>query len=518
MRALRSWPGLLGTLTLAGLPAAAGAQPVGSEFQVNTFTTADQSLVSVASDASGNFVVVWNGRGQGDTDGVFGQRYDSGGVAQGAEFRVNSYTSGTQFHPSVASDASGNFLVVWYGSGQGDSSFGIFGQRYDSEGVPQGAEFLVNSYTTQRQERPSVASDASGNFVVVWESNAQDDSRTLGIFGQRYDSGGAPLGQEFRVNSYMTGSQRRASVASDPGGNFVVVWQGPGQGDSNGIFGQRYDSAGGAQGAEFRVNSYTQGDQEYASVASDASGNFVVVWKSDDQDGSGYGIFGQRYDSAGEAQGAEFQVNSYTGYHQTAPSVASTVTGESVVTWQSRFQDETDYSVVGQRYDSGGVPRGQEFRVNSYTTGTQAGARVASTGSAQFVVAWSSCCQDGNAFGVFGQRFDLGNGMIKVESPNTNVKWRIGSLQQVKWTHNLGLGATFLIELDRNNDGNYEEQIAAATPSDDAAHGHFGWIVTGPPSATARVRVLWTDERGVSDSSDVTFQIRAVQLDRELKP
>ena len=39
MRALRSWLGLLGTLALAGLPAPAGAQPVGSEFQVNTYTT-----------------------------------------------------------------------------------------------------------------------------------------------------------------------------------------------------------------------------------------------------------------------------------------------------------------------------------------------------------------------------------------------------------------------------------------------------------------------------------------------
>jgi len=31
MRAIRSWRGLLGTLTLAGLPASAGAQAVGSE-------------------------------------------------------------------------------------------------------------------------------------------------------------------------------------------------------------------------------------------------------------------------------------------------------------------------------------------------------------------------------------------------------------------------------------------------------------------------------------------------------
>ena len=56
-------------------------------------------------------------------------------------------------------------------------------------------------------------------------------------------------------------------------------------------------SQGDPVGPEFRVNTYTTGDQ-YAgirSVAADPLGNFVVVWVSDFQDGSNRGIFGQRY-------------------------------------------------------------------------------------------------------------------------------------------------------------------------------------------------------------------------------
>ena len=48
-------------------------------------------------------------------------------------------------------------------------------------------------------------------------------------------------------------------------------------------------------GAEFPVNSYTTSDQGIPAVASDASGNFVVAWSSYGQDGSGIGVFGQRY-------------------------------------------------------------------------------------------------------------------------------------------------------------------------------------------------------------------------------
>ena len=87
------------------------------------------------------------------------------------------------------------------------------------------------------------------------------------------------------------------------------------------------------------------------------------------------------------------------------------------------------------------------------------------------------------------------------------MKWRIGSLQKIKWTHNLGERATFRIELDRDDDGDYEERIATEAPAE-SAKGSFGWTVTGPLSGTARVRVSWTDDLAVSDSSDVSFQIR----------
>ena len=106
----------------------------------------------------------------------------------------------------MASDAAGNFVVVWESYGQDGSSYGVFGQRYASTGAPLGPEFRVNTYTTGYQHDPAVASDSSGNFVVVWTSDGQDGSGN-GVFGQRYDSSGAPLGPEFRVNTYTTDAQ-----------------------------------------------------------------------------------------------------------------------------------------------------------------------------------------------------------------------------------------------------------------------------------------------------------------------
>src|SRR5262249_53016263 len=161
------------------------------------------------------------------------------------------------------------FVVVWSGTGQGDSQ-GVFGQRFDNSGVPAGTEFRVNTYTTDRQYLPAVAADPSGGFIVVWQSSNQPGSGANGVYAQRYDSNGATLGSEFLVNT-QTGNESHPSVATDSSGGFVVVWQGFGQEPPHfpgnfGIFAQRYDSSGAAVGGEFQVNTYVTGDQEVPKV------------------------------------------------------------------------------------------------------------------------------------------------------------------------------------------------------------------------------------------------------------
>jgi hypothetical protein len=213
----------------------------------------------------------------------------------GGEFLVNTYTTGTQYLPSVARDAAGNFVVAWVDRTQDGSTDGVFAQRYASTGAPLGAEFRVNTFTALNQFWPSVDCDSAGNFVVVWYSWAQDGS-SFGVFAQRYASAGTPLGGEFRVNTYTGSAQWFPSVASDSGGNFVAVWESLDQdGDRSGIFAQRYDSAGAPLGGEFRVNTNTVDTQDGPVVAADAAGHFVVVWYSLNQDGSGWGVYAQRY-------------------------------------------------------------------------------------------------------------------------------------------------------------------------------------------------------------------------------
>jgi hypothetical protein len=397
---------LLSLAVLMFVPAAAWPQgnPVGPEFRVNTYTPGNEFGSSIAADALGNFVVVWQSSSQdGSLTGIFGQRYASSGAPLGPEFRVNTYTTSNQFGPAVASDASGNFVVVWASQLQDGSAFGIFGQRYASTGAPAGPEFRINTYTTGSQFIPAVSAADTGTFVVAWMS---PDGSYYGIFAQRYASTGAPIGPEFRVNTYTTAYQAVPRIASDPAGNFVVVWGSAGQdGSYYGIFGQRFASSGAPVGAEFRVNTYTTGDQTVSEVDSDGAGNFVVVWQSSFQDGSGQGIFGQRFAASGAPAGPEFRVNTNTALDQSREAVALDSSGNFVVAWQSANQDGSGNGVFGQRYAATGTTLGPEFRVNTYVTNDQTGPSVAADNAGDFVVVWTSSGQDGSNYGVFGQRY-----------------------------------------------------------------------------------------------------------------
>ncbi len=387
------------------VPWASAQVPAGGEFQVNSYTTGVQYGPAVASDAAGDFVVVWTSWGQdGSYSGVIGQRYDSSGARRGLELQINSAFTSNQARPSVASDAAGDFVVAWQSWGQDASTGdGVFAQRYDASGVPRGSEFQVNTYTSADQRYPTVASDASGNFIVAWASGWQD-GYAWGIFAQRYDGSGTPLGSEFRVNGFTTGEQRAPRAAGDAAGDFVVVWQSAGQDGSGwGIFGRRYDASGTPLGAEFLVNTHTGGDQMGPVVASSPAGSFVVAWTGNGQDGSATGIFAQRYDVSGVSRGLEFQVNTYTTGEQIMPSVAVDAAGDFVVAWYQAGASG-HAGVFGQRYNSSGMPRGGEFRVNTHTTGGQSLPSVASDATGNFVVAWEGTGLGDNQ-GVFAQRF-----------------------------------------------------------------------------------------------------------------
>jgi hypothetical protein len=405
-------PGALRILAPAAIALCAAAAPAraqfraGPEFRLNSYTTSDQFLPAVSVERGSEFVVVWHSYGQdGDSYGVWARSFRDDGTPRSPVFRTNTTVVGAQERPVVAYDGN-EFVVVWSSYAQDGDGFGVFGRIFDKDGTPETAEFRVNTYTTGNQTVTSVAKDrrtgSVGGFVVAWTDYESDYG---GVKARRYDETGAPRGGEFRVNVFTPYLQTGARVAAADDGRFVVAWNSYLQdGDQHGVFVRRFDAAGNPVGGELQVNTTGAGDQYLGGLAITPDGRFVVAWQQDD--GSDTGVFARRFDASGQPQGTELRVNTYTTGPQHFPSVAINERGDFTVAWEDTERHDGDLSgIFGQRFDKLGNLVGQEFQVNTYTTGEQFLPEVGVDAVGNFVVTWASLGQDGDGWGVFAQRF-----------------------------------------------------------------------------------------------------------------
>jgi len=397
-------------LVLAGLVAAVTinyaappGEPLQGEIRANATTAGFQGNAAIARDADGDYVIVWSGAGTGDADGIFMQRYNRNGAAQGGETRVNTTVADNQRLPSVAMDAAGNFVIAWESNLQDGDGFGLYAQRYSAAGSPQGSEFRVNGYTASDQTQSTVAMSASGAFVIAWRSLLQDGSGQ-GIYAQLYDAAGTAVGGEFRVNTFTTNSQSAPSATMQPNGDFLIAWETNGQegsGLGQAVYMQRYSASGVTLGAETRVNTTVAGNQSQPAAAIDGSGGFVVGWQG--PDASGLGVYLQRYDASGIAVGDETPVSTTTAGDQTEISLGLDASGDLTAVWTGADADGT--GVYLQRFDANSLPQGTETAVNGTTTDLQRKPAVAVDADGDIVVAWESNLQDGASYSTILRRY-----------------------------------------------------------------------------------------------------------------
>jgi Ca2+-binding RTX toxin-like protein len=126
---------------------------------------------------------------------------------------------------------------------------------------------------------------------------------------------------------------------------------------------------------EVRVNSNIKSGLQFSSDISDfkysagalGGGHIIVFEDQNGADGSSNGIFGQLYDSEGQALGENFLINSTTEGEQVSPEVAVLTNGDVVVSWFSTNGNNIyDYNI--QRFTVNGTslePVGDEISIIS---------------------------------------------------------------------------------------------------------------------------------------------------------
>jgi len=287
------------------------------EVLVNTTTNNIQTDSTMVQLNNGGFVVIWESY-DGSNNGVYTQIFNANGSQISGEILVNSTLSNNQVDASVTVLNSGEFVVVWESVSQDGDSLGVYAQRFNSSGIPQGSEFIVNTTTANAQENPDIIALSNGGFVVSWMSY---DGSDYEIHTRLFNATGAATSAEITVNTYMPSDQSNASITALNSGDFVVVWESQGQDGSNlGIYAQRFNLSGTPQGSEFIVNTTTTNAQEDPDVIALSNGGFAVIWESYGATNE-YEIHTRLFNSTGTATSSEIVVNSTLTNNQANASV-----------------------------------------------------------------------------------------------------------------------------------------------------------------------------------------------------
>lgn len=333
-------------------------QKVGGEITLSTyapFSTAPVLPPAIFTFADGRFLVSWEKSGApGDSSstGTVAQLFAADGSPLAGEFRVSNNTAGYQSRPSIAELSDGSFVLVFDDGGGDGFGQSVQGQLFNSSGAPIGSNFVVNTTIANIQNQVSVAALDSGGFVVTWtDGSFTPPDTTAAIRAQVFDASGTKLGSEILVNSHFPDNQAASDVASN-GTGFVVTWfspSGPDDLSGSSIRAQRFDSAGNKLGAEFLVNSVTEGNQAGPTIVELPGGGFMISWITGGPLGSpatSADLRAQVFDSAGNRVGGEFSIVQPTDGQQSVSYLFHLASGEPALVY-------TDRSGIGDPSGSG---------------------------------------------------------------------------------------------------------------------------------------------------------------------
>ena len=225
---------------------------------------------SVAWDPNGDAIAVWSQHN--DAGGEIWSRRYTPAVGWAAPERVESGEARYKSQRALVVDDAGNAVTVW---SQGESRhYGLWANRYTPE-VGWGAEQRIDAIDSLNAKYPSVAIDREGNVIAVW-SDQEPEGYRQHMWASRY-SPGAGWGPSELIESSETSDASWPSVAMDPDGNAIAVWEET-FGTHHDIYANRYTRGSGWGIAAPIENEHISSDFD-PEVAMDDAGNAVVVWR-----------------------------------------------------------------------------------------------------------------------------------------------------------------------------------------------------------------------------------------------
>jgi len=369
---------------------------------VNSDSTGDQDNASVSATRNGYTAVVWeddrdttNPEDPIHSD-VWIRLYKEGTSLYEKKLSTGGTGNWRHWQPDVALHENGTAVVVWAEDPDGNGFYNIPYRVVSTAGTVTASGY-ANTSSDGQQINPRVSVDPDGApitgavaFTVVWEDIQGTAAATVKAAGF---TGTTTKSYEVTVNA-AGGAHHNPDVATSASGDAVVVWDE--DTDNDGVYQiglVKLAKANGAVALSRRsANSLGGGQQQRPAVAADFNGDFAVAWESDHT--GTRGVWARSFTATGTAGSAEVEVSGGAGGGD--PTVGIDDQRDAVVGWSVAGTDPAVWA-RGLNPDGTFAGRLPVQSVSQVTPGRQEQLSLASSPFGALSMAYTDD-NDGNTF------------------------------------------------------------------------------------------------------------------------
>lgn len=302
-------------------------------------------------------------------------------------------------------------------------------------------ETTIPNDNSNNQSQTDVSMDEDGNYVVVWRQETTDPN-LADIYARLFEPDGTPKGVEFKINIANLENHQTPAVSRRANGDFIVVWKSNQQ-----ILAKKYDKNGVELLAETEIakddvdvfGNFTVSNPD---VAIDKNGNYVIVYQQD-YVADTRKVTMQLFNATDVLQKNTQLEDKSTSYH--LPKTAIDDNGRFVVVMATYAGinspgsvDDDSYDIAKQSFDNNGDLVGNITTVNTTTADAQVTPDIAMD-------------KDGNVFIAWTEVTGVGNGDIKGQYYKSN-----GDTDGVEFAVNATpFGEQLLTAVSMNADGDH---------------------------------------------------------------
>jgi hypothetical protein len=385
------------------------------------------SDLALSALEDGAWVIVWSSDEKEDAFGtrIYAQVLNADGTARGEQISVGKAEDWST-PLGVEATADGGFVVTWNAVSKGTESWPdkLYLRRYDASGAPLDSKNLIASSELDEDSNGQIA----GSLFDPTRTTALPDGRLVvtftdwtdeqyNVFQQLYAANGAKIGVATRVNTFTAQNQMHPDTILLDDGGWLTAWSSNGQesaDDDWGVYFQRFDSAGGKVGSEAHVNTIVEGSQYLMSLAKLETGGWVIAWDTYSAT-SGRSSNAQIFAADGQRVGGEISFPDMVDPRR-SPEITALDGGGFVATWLAgRNVYQQGFQADGTEFVEAGV-------VNEVTAFEHEDPQVLAFDGGGWIVFWEdtpeyddhapgwyyrgSASKDGSGSGIYYQVFN----------------------------------------------------------------------------------------------------------------